>query len=149
MHEAEHVARESGDAELLAALAHASDGLLMRSEADYPFAVVNFGNIDEDALNAHLRAPVVSQSDTTNVEMMSVETTTIEHFFRVAVKAADWHDATERERTRRFQALVKLLARSLQHTRVYRIGTRDINVFITGQSTSGAWIGLHTRVIET
>lgn len=134
----------SEDAELLHALAHATDNLLMRSEADYPFTVVRFDDIDEDALPAHLRALVAPQSDTVNVE-----TTTVEFFFRVATKHADWHDATEHERTRRFQALVRILTQSLQDIRVYRIGTPDIIIFIVGQSASGAWLGLRTRVIET
>jgi len=150
MREAEQtIGGASEDAELLHALARATDGLLMRSESDCPFTVVNLGNIDESLMNAHLRLLVVSQADATNVELMIVETTTLEFFFRVAVKAADWHDAPEHARTLRFQALVEILTRSLQHTRVYRIGTRDIAVFIVGQSTSGAWLGLHTRVIET
>ncbi|MCP9494936.1 MAG: nuclease A inhibitor family protein [Pyrinomonadaceae bacterium MAG19_C2-C3] len=132
------------DAELLHALARAADGLTMRSESDYPFTIVNFNDINENALPAHLRV-LTSHTDTTT----PIETTTVEHFFRVAAKHADWHDATEHARTLRFQALVELLTRSLRHTRVYRIGERDIAVFIIGQSASGAQLGLHTRVIET
>lgn len=131
------------DAKLLHALARAADGLTMRSESDYPFTVVCFDNINEDALSAHLRA-LTSHTDTTPTEI-----TTVEHFFRVAVKHADWHDAAEHARTLRFQALVKILSHSLHNIRVYRIGERDITVFIIGQSASGARLGLRTRVIET
>lgn len=114
----------------------------MMSESDYPFDVVQWTDAAEPT-DEHLRNVSHAERDA------EVERQRIDHFFRVAVQEAEWKSETELTKAKKFQRLVEVLKENLHNLRVYRIGSRDMRVLIVGKSSSGSWIGLSTRVVET
>jgi hypothetical protein len=119
-------------------LKQATDGLLMTSESEYPFEVFTweFGQLNE----------------TTVLEKTGLKGTVklveIDDFFRNSVTAEDWHEDEEKEAVRKFQNLVNVLKTNLTDLQVYKIGNREIDVYIIGNTPDGI-AGVSTKVIET
>jgi hypothetical protein len=120
----------------------ATDGLFFMSESDYPFEILQWGEratITPDFLKSLSGLP----DDTL------VETRTVDDLFKAAVKEYEGQSEQGRATAARFRNLVKLLKDNLTEPVVYRLGTINIAVYIVGKTSSGEWIGLSTRVVET
>jgi hypothetical protein len=131
------------DEQVLLELEQAASGLLFMSESDYPFETVRWEALAE-VTPEHLRAATGSAPEAT------VATESVADFFRVASSEADWKSAGEIATARRYQTLARVLLENLADVRVYRIGEVNIPVLIVGRNAStGNWLGLSTRVVET
>jgi hypothetical protein len=120
----------------------ATDGLLFMSESDYPFEVFQWSEtatITPDFLKSLSGLP----ADT------PVETRTVDDLFKAAVKEYEGQSEQGRSTAARFRNLVTLIKDNLTEPVVYRLGTINIAVYIVGKTSSGEWIGLSTRVVET
>ena len=119
-------------------LKQATDGLLMTSESEYPFEVFTW---ESGQLN-----------ETTVLEKTGLKGTVklveIDDFFRNSVTAEDWHEDEEKEAVIKFQNLVNVLKTNLTDLQVYKIGNREIDVYIIGNTPDGI-AGVSTKVIET
>ena len=116
----------ANDAQILQQLKSATAGLLFMSESDYPFELIHWdGTIDltRDYLCRRSGFP----------EDCRVEETTVDEFFV----------------TERYKNVVHVLTRNLTGLRVYRVGERNIAVYIVGRSKEGNWLGVSTRVVWT
>lgn len=122
-------------------LKQSSAGLLMTSESEYPFEVINWGGKCELTTQKILQI-------TNHPQDSSVEEVELEHFFRNIAFVQDWHDHHQKQEVRRFQTLLNVLKENLKHLKVYRIGSTSVNVYIIGESEDNL-IGLSTKVIET
>jgi hypothetical protein len=119
-------------------LAAASEGLTYMSETDAPFEVVELGKLAD---------PVKTLSGL--YPGAEVETVTLDHFFRHAVKVEPGSSSVVRTNAERFQALAALLKKSLGDIRVYRVGTINIDALIIGRLADGSYGGLKTKLVET
>lgn len=130
------------DDQIVDELKGASVGLMMMSESDYPFEIVQWKESGEPT-DEHLRSISGMENDA------EVERQRVDQFFRAAMQEADWKSEAELTLAKRFKRLIEVLKDNLHDLRVYRIGSRDIRVIIVGKSSQGTWLGLSTRVIET
>ncbi|HEX8474911.1 MAG TPA: nuclease A inhibitor family protein [Pyrinomonadaceae bacterium] len=130
------------DEELIEELRKATDGLLFMSESDYPFEIIKWGKAG-DISQEYVREIVKGAAETT------VEEITVDDFFRSAAAEQEWKAAPELAAAKRHQKLVRLLKENLTEVRVYRVGERNIGVYIVGRSGEGNALGVSTRVVET
>jgi hypothetical protein len=129
------------DEKLVEELREATRGLTFMSESDYPFEVFRWDV--EEPTDEFLRGLTGEAADA------PVETRTAADFFRVAASEAEWKNAEQLDAARRFQALLRLLEENLEDLRVYRVGSVNIPVYVTGRAASGKRLGVSTRVVET
>ena len=131
------------DEQVLAALEGAASGLLFMSESDHPFETIRWEALAE-VTPAHLRAATLSAPEA------EITTESLEDFFRAASSEPDWKSAADLATARRYQTLARLLRENLSDVRVYRVGEINMPVLVVGRNDStGNWLGLSTRVVET
>jgi hypothetical protein len=129
------------DEKLLDELREATRGLTFMSESDYPLEVFNWGK--SEPTDKFLRGLTGEPADA------AVETRTAADFFRVAASEPDWKGKEELATARRFQKLRRLLEKNLTDLKVYRVGSINLPVYVAGRASSGNWLGVSTRVVET
>jgi hypothetical protein len=122
-------------------LTQASQGLLMPSESEYPFEVFTWKDVVE-------LTPEKILELTHYPPATSIEEVELDYFFRNVAGEKDWHDKIQKENVAKFQNLVQVIKDNLAESRVYRIGTIEVNVYIVGKTNDGV-AGLATKVIET
>ena len=138
----ENLGTSMDDRAIIEQLQQASQGLLWLSESDYPFEIVYW---QEE--NSTIKQKLLQNShDEPN---KTLETITLEKFFKRATCKQDWQNQTEKEEVDRYQNLVQLLQEKLTEITVYRVGETEIDIYILGKTESGAICGLSTKVIET
>ncbi len=116
--------------------------LFFVSESDFPLTVTQVGEtaeLDARALLAALGKPPTS----------TVERITVDEFFGYAAQEQPFHTAQERLNVARYQALLKLFSTALEGSRVFRIGSIEIDVYALGKSSDGKWLGVATKLVET
>ena len=121
-------------------LKQATDGLLMFSESEYPFAVFTW---ESAPLNESTVLEKTGHSQETPVKVVKVD-----DFFRNSVTAEDWHEDEEKATVKKFQNLVNILKTNLTDIQVYKIGSKEIDIYIIGNTPDGI-AGVSTKVIET
>lgn len=131
------------NSEIIDQLKSACDGLLCMSESDYPFEVFLW-----ESLKAPLTKEKILQQ-TGHPQDTPVQVVTVDDFFRVATTEQDWYGEEELATLKQYQDLVKILKQNLSNLEVYRLGEREIDVYIVGQTPVGNLAGLSTKVIET
>jgi nuclease A inhibitor-like protein len=115
------------DKQLLEELKNASTGLLVMSESDYPFELIQWSG----------ETPITSEhlcriSD--RPEGTPIEETDTKRFL------------AENEQFRKLQEVIET---NLADVRVYKVGAINIPVYIVGRSPEGQWLGVSTRLIQT
>lgn len=120
----------------------ASEGLLYRSESDYPFELVHL-----IAPAASLEKELISLS--TNVTDAKVEQVTLEHFFRNMVKVYPDASLEQKETAVKYQKLQAVLQEELAHVSVFRVSEVLVAAFILGKLQDGSYRGLRTKLVET
>ena len=130
------------DERLLADLKAATDGLLFMSETDAPLEPVRL------AVGGEPTPEVLRQLSGVSFDT-PVEVQAFDEFFAPAVSEPAWKSAHQISTARRFQAVVQLLQDNLTDLRVLRVGRINMDVYVLGRASSGNWLGLRTRVVET
>jgi len=115
------------DKQVLEELKTASLGLLVMSESDYPFELIQWSG--EIEITSEYLCRVSARPEGTRIE----ETDT-KRFLG------------ENERFRTLHAVIE---RNLADVKVYKVGTIDIPVYIVGRSPEGQWLGVSARLIQT
>ncbi len=115
------------DNQILSDLRNASAGLLVMSESDYPFELIEWTG-DRPITPEYL----CSVSD--RPEGTQIQETDTKSFLG------------ENERFRKLQDLIES---NLADVKVYKVGTINIPVYIVGRSPEGNWLGVSTRLIQT
>ncbi|HEX8523904.1 MAG TPA: nuclease A inhibitor family protein [Tepidisphaeraceae bacterium] len=103
-------------------LRKASAGLVYPSESDHPFEVIRVQKIEE-LINGRA---VVEQSP--------------DAFFAELLNGDDGP---------RYRQLQKTMQRLLRNLKVLRVGQRQVDVYVLGQTKTGDVLGLHTVSVET
>lgn len=130
--------------QLLAQLQYLSSGLLYISESDAPFETFLWQSITEESLTPELVRQLANYPPQTPVEVISAD-----QFFALALRQEEWHDEEDTQVVKRYQALVAALKENLSQLQVYRVGKREIDIWIAGRTPGGNWGGLKTKVVET
>jgi hypothetical protein len=123
-------------------LRQSSAGLLMISESEYPFEVINWGSIGELTTQKILQI-------TNHPEDSAVDEVELKHFFRNIAFAQEWHSEDQKQEVVKFHTLLNVLNKNLKDIKVYRIGSTSIDVYIVGETVNEELVGLSTKVIET
>lgn len=131
------------DTEIINKLKSATNGLLMSSEAEYPFEVFLWENIT----NSLTSEKVLQQ--TKHPENTSVEVVPFEDFCRQLTAEQDWYGEEEKNLVAKFNILVKTLRNNLINLQVYRLGKIEIDVYIVGKTPTDNLAGVATKVVET
>ena len=129
------------DRELIQKLKLAIADLLWMSEAEYPFEIVYWQDIDR--LNEATLLQHYDYAPQTKIRTQDIKT-----FFAAATTEEEWHNEAERTEVKRYQKLASLLSDYLTNVRVYLIGEVEIDVYILGE-TERAIAGLRTKAIAT
>jgi hypothetical protein len=132
----------STNSEIVEQLKRASDGLLFMSESEYPLYVFLWEGIAPAPPEKVVQQTPHSQD--TPVEIVGVD-----DFFKVATTPKDWHGEEEKASVNKFQALVQTLKENLSNLQVYRLGHKEVDVYIVGQTPTGNLAGISTQVVET
>lgn len=120
----------------------ATEGLLWPSETDAPVEVVAWERADAIAPETLLHV-LNLPADT------PVESLTVKQFFQRVTRDREWYDDVEKARVRQFQALADLLVEMLDEPRGFRVGVTEIDAFAIGTTSSGYWMGIRTKLVET
>ena len=120
----------------------ATDGLLFMSESDYPFEIHDWKDLPQVTPD-HLKQLAGLPADT------PIEETTVDNFFRPAVRNYEGQSETARSTSERYRQLLQLIRDNLTDVTVYKLGRINMPVFIVGKTRSGSWMALSTRVVET
>jgi hypothetical protein len=131
------------NSEIIDQLKQASDGLLMMCESEYPFEVFQ-RKTEQAPLTQNKVLEKNGYSQNTPVKVVEVD-----DFFQVATTEEDWHDEEEKETVKKFQNLVNTLKSNLKNLEIYRIGSKEIDVYIIGTTPNGDLAGISTKVVET
>ena len=121
-------------------LKQTTDGLLMTSESEYPFKVFAW---ESAPLNESTVLEKTGHSQGIPVKLLGID-----DFFRNSVSEEDWHEDEEKATVKKFQNLVNILKTNLTDLQVYKIGSKEIDVYILGNTPDGI-AGVSTKVIET
>jgi hypothetical protein len=112
----------------------------MMSESEYPFAVFTW---ESAPLNVTTVLEKTGYSQETPVKIVEID-----DFFKNSVSEEDWHEDEEKATVKKFQNLVNVLKNNLTGLQVYKIGSKEIDVYILGTTSDGI-AGISTKVIET
>lgn len=123
--------------EIVEKLKEASTGLLMMSESDYPFDVVQW----EGA------APATQEKilQLTGSQDQPVEVVDLDYLFRNCAFEQEWHNELQKKDVKKFQTLVQTLKDNLSDISVYRVGQINIDAYIIGQTKDGDLAGVVTN----
>ncbi|ACC85053.1 nuclease A inhibitor family protein [Nostoc punctiforme] len=130
--------------EITEKLKQASDGLLMMSESEYPFEVFLWTNQAQEPITAQKLLQLTGHPQDSPIEEVELE-----YFFRNCAFEQEWHNELQKSDVKKFKTLVESLKDNLKSIKVYRIGTRNIDVYIIGETLDEDLAGISTKVIET
>ena len=125
---------------VLAKLQELTQGLTYLSESDYPVEVVQFTASTTQELTPEEILPLVQQPPKTKVEIRDLS-----HFFRNVTKPEDGMEGLDSP-SKRYQALEAFLTEQLQNVKVYRIGKRNLQVYVLGKLDEATYAGVKTTV---
>ena len=114
----------------------------MPSETDEPLAAFSWSGSSDLDLAALLCAQGIDP--TAGVEVQSAR-----EFLGPFAEQQAWFEDSDRAEATRFAALISYLESHLTDVQVYRVGSGTILVLIMGRMSTGEWVGLRTKVVET
>jgi len=120
----------------LTALQDATKGLLYPSETDNPFELVSWGKADGDLTPPRVAVLVKAPAGT------AVEEQSLADFFQYLTD-------DKAEHAKEFGQLQQVIGKQLTDTRVFKVGSVTIDVYIVGRTADGEWAGLKTQSVET
>jgi hypothetical protein len=125
-------------------LERATADLVYQSETDAPVRPYRVEGFDGDTLTAEALLESLGCDATT-----PVTTVEFDDFFADLVADQDWYGDDERAMAKRYRRLVRLLKRALKDLRVFKVGERDLDIYILGRTPAGEFAGVTTKAVET
>lgn len=116
----------AGDIQILEQLKRATAGLLFMSESDYGFEVIHWGGVKN--LTDEYLCKVSGGIEPCRVEEMKVE-----DFLQLEI----------------YRDVIRVLSDNLTDVKAYRVGERNMPVYMVGRSKAGTWLGVSTRIVWT
>lgn len=130
------------NSEILEQLRTAADSLLMISESEYPLEAFLWS-----ATPPATPEKVIQQ--TNHPQDIPIKIVGVDDFFQVSITPEDWHEEEEKATVKRFQSLVQTLKENLSNLQVYRLGNKEIDAYVIGETPTGDLAGISTQVVET
>jgi hypothetical protein len=125
-------------------LRRATDGLVYQSESDAPVEPFFMtGWTGTDVTGEAIVAFTKHDSATPVAEVP------FDDFFADLVEVQDWYGDEERATARRYRRLVRLLKGALSDLKVFKVGERNLDVYVVGRTESGEFAGVATKAVET
>ena len=84
-----------------------------------------------------------------DITSKEIEEREFEKFFERLTTEKDWHGPREKDRSKRWSELQRVLEKYLEDIRVIRAGEIRIDIYIVGVDASGMLAGVKTKAIET
>lgn len=133
--------------QLVGELTAAIVDLLWFSEAEYPFRVIYWQDLEGLNQNTLLRHENIAVKTKVVIQDLG-------SFFASATTEAAWHNEQEKTEVKRYQDLVDLLNQNLHDIQVYLIGEIEIDVYLLGTTQANnkaeqAIAGLQTKIVAT
>jgi hypothetical protein len=130
------------DEQIMKEIEQAARGLLLMSEADYPFEPLHLEGTDAPS------APLLRRLAGVPTEA-PVETADLGRLLRPSLLIEVRGDGTVPASAQRAEDLLRALRENLSDVTAYRVGEINIAVYVLGRSPGGGWLGVSTRVVET
>ncbi|MCC5667790.1 nuclease A inhibitor family protein [Nostoc sp. CHAB 5784] len=130
------------NSEILDQLRTAANGLLMMSESEYPLEAFLWSATPP-------ATPEKVAQQTNHPEDTPIKIVGVDDFFKVVTTPEEWHGEEEKATVNKFQALVQTLKENLTNLQVYRLGNKEIDVYVVGQTPTGNLAGISTQIVET
>ncbi|HYW09362.1 MAG TPA: nuclease A inhibitor family protein [Longimicrobium sp.] len=122
----------------------AAAGLLYTSEGDHP---LTWFTLPGGAATWPMDAATFAAS--AGAPAAPAEEVSIDRFFARHIESADPADAGMQGVRPRFEALKSLLSNKLRDTRVFRLGSVDVQCYVVGDDGAGNVAGVRTVSVET
>src|SRR4051794_29630335 len=116
------------------ALRHVSRGLLYQSEKDEPFSVFS-GHGEKEPTPESLRRLGGHAADA------PVESVPLEEFFADLCRDEAWFGAEEKAAASAYRHLLAAVKANLAEPKVFRVGEKDVTIYIIGKTDTGEWAG--------
>lgn len=84
-----------------------------------------------------------------NKKEIKVEEKDFNEFFAPLVKIKKWYGEEERKQTEKFMRLKEILQINLINKKVFRLGKKDIDIYIVGLDKNNILCGIQTKSVET
>lgn len=127
----------------IATLEKASKGLTYESESDEPFESFVWKQADGDLTSAKVLKRVRKAART------PVEKVELDDFFQDLTADQDWHGDEEKAAVEQYKKLLAVLKKQLKDPAVFKVGRKQVVVYVVGATDEGDWAGLKTTAVET
>jgi hypothetical protein len=128
--------------EIFQAIEIACEGLIYISETDAP--IIPF----IDGTTADIKTEIIRQHVGAAADV-PIEERNFTEFFDRLTSIKDWYGKKEIARAKKFFELKTLLEENLCDLKVFRIGSRSIDIFVLGTGANGTLMGVTTKAVET
>lgn len=78
-----------------------------------------------------------------------IEEKDFNEFFEPLIKMQDWFGVEEKQIAERFFKLKELLQQNLHDLKVFRIGKKEIDIYVVGLDKENILRGIQTKAVET
>lgn len=78
-----------------------------------------------------------------------IEEQDFNEFFKPLIKTQKWFGEEEQKQTEKFIILKKLLQENLINKKVFRLGKKDIDIYVVGLDKDNILRGIQTKSVET
>ena len=126
-----------------AALQRATEGLTYQSETDTPWSVFHWPGAQGEPTAEAVRQ-LGRHRATAPVSALSLD-----EFFAPLIQDQGWYGDQERAEAQKYRELIGEIKRSQQTVHVFRIGRRQVTIYVVGVDPDGGWTGLKTKAVET
>jgi hypothetical protein len=116
-------------------------GLVYLSETDAE--IIPFVGHQTDSVTAE---NLMFQIGRTEVK---IEEKCFQEFFAPLIKIQEWFGADERKMTEKFSQLKELLQTNLIQKRVFKLGKKELDIFVVGLDAENILRGIQTKATET
>lgn len=117
-------------------------GLIYLSETDAEIKVFK-GQKTDSVTRENLLLQIGQVND------IKVEEKGFYEFFEPLIKIQKWFGEDERKMTEKFERLKKLLQQNLVEKKVFRIGKKEIDIYVIGLDKENILRGIQTKAVET
>lgn len=133
---------DKNDSELFRKIERLCEGLIYISEADAPVRPFFGQPIDTVTSETILQQAGLSPE-------AEIEERNFSHFFARLATIKDWHGEAEIARAKKFLELKTLLEENLTDLKVFRFGTRRLDIYAVGIDKDRNLMGVATTAVET
>ena len=127
---------------LLKQISEIVEKLTYLSETDAE--IIPFSGFQTDTVTKEILLKQIGKEET-----VKIEETGFTDFFAPLIRKQKWFGEEEQKQTEKFIRLKELLQENLINKKVFRIGKKDIEIYVVGLDKDYILCGIKTRSVET